>query len=268
MARVVVVQGIGHEWSGSALMGRDDVVPALHDGVRHGSGPRLTDDDVACAGAAHGVVGSRRGIGPGGDGPGRARHPRVPGHGTTAVPAGPLRAGRAVGVAVLRHVLGPHDGARPEAGAAVHERARRPAGGPGPGGGGDRPRHPRGGRALARLGRGVRGTVRAPRVAGHRPRDGRLPARPVPDLQPAEPPARGRQGSTARRHPPLDEPHRPGRRGGGRPRTRPALGRGDRRAGLERPAGCDVLTPPTRTGGYDHSQLLRGLTDYMALFER
>jgi hypothetical protein len=48
MARVVVVHGIGHEWSGSALMGRD-VAPALRDGVRHGSGLRLTEDEVACA---------------------------------------------------------------------------------------------------------------------------------------------------------------------------------------------------------------------------
>ncbi|GGW49771.1 alpha/beta hydrolase [Streptomyces caelestis] len=48
MARVVVVHGIGHEWSGSALMGRD-VAPALRDGVRQGSGLRLDEEDVACA---------------------------------------------------------------------------------------------------------------------------------------------------------------------------------------------------------------------------
>ncbi|MFD5156902.1 hypothetical protein ACFWMJ_02285 [Streptomyces hawaiiensis] len=36
MARIVVVHGIGHDWSGPALMGRD-VGPAPRDGVRLGS---------------------------------------------------------------------------------------------------------------------------------------------------------------------------------------------------------------------------------------
>ncbi|MET7687471.1 alpha/beta hydrolase [Streptomyces sp. NPDC005483] len=48
MARVVVVHGIGHQWSGPALMVKD-VGPALRDGVRLGSGLRLDADDVACA---------------------------------------------------------------------------------------------------------------------------------------------------------------------------------------------------------------------------
>ncbi|MGP4008360.1 antibiotic ABC transporter ATP-binding protein [Streptomyces sp. 4N124] len=48
MTRVVVVHGIGHQWSGAELMGRD-AVPALRDGVRLGSGLRLDEDDVACA---------------------------------------------------------------------------------------------------------------------------------------------------------------------------------------------------------------------------
>ncbi|WLW51315.1 alpha/beta hydrolase [Streptomyces sp. YU58] len=48
MAQVVVVHGIGHQWSGPALMGQD-VGPALRDGVRLGAGLRLEEDAVACA---------------------------------------------------------------------------------------------------------------------------------------------------------------------------------------------------------------------------
>jgi hypothetical protein len=48
MARVVVVHGIGQEFSGPELMGQQ-VGPALRDGVRLVDGPRLDASDVACA---------------------------------------------------------------------------------------------------------------------------------------------------------------------------------------------------------------------------
>ncbi|MER5938431.1 antibiotic ABC transporter ATP-binding protein [Streptomyces sp. NPDC001928] len=48
MARVVVVHGIGQEFLGPELMGRD-VEPALRDGVRLAGGPRLEPQEVACA---------------------------------------------------------------------------------------------------------------------------------------------------------------------------------------------------------------------------
>ncbi|MFF4348343.1 antibiotic ABC transporter ATP-binding protein [Streptomyces sp. NPDC001530] len=52
MARVVVVHGIGQEFLGPELMGRD-VGPALRDGVRLAGGPRLEPEDVACAFYGH-----------------------------------------------------------------------------------------------------------------------------------------------------------------------------------------------------------------------
>ncbi|KUO04144.1 hypothetical protein [Streptomyces caeruleatus] len=48
MARVVVVHGVGQEFLGPELMAQQ-VGPALRDGVRLASGPRLDPSDVSCA---------------------------------------------------------------------------------------------------------------------------------------------------------------------------------------------------------------------------